>query len=244
MRIPTIPFEDKEDDFIYMPRREERTMRTGSSKKGHLYAASFDATRPSVVTSLNYAKKLIHTYRRLGDLRSELAVVKDLNKILDFNWNDHKGSHFDYNTNYFNGELIISDRISKGNNHNLQTSAGLELEMMTKAGIGGRLLNWVGIAKGKTEPTRGTAALIDEVIRIPVNPEGWLTPSSDLLYTGVIAGTNTQGGLYKSAGGYTGNTALDILGWVCLLPESDYIQHNEGTTMMIWSHVEEVISLF
>ena len=227
------------------PERIRREIATKNNKQGHLYAAAFDATRPSIVTAFNYAKKLIQTYRRMGDLKSELAVVKDINKILDFNWNDHKrGSHYDYNTQFFNGELIISDRISKGNNHNLQTSAGLELEMMTKAGIGGRLLNWVGIATGATEPTRGTQGLIDEVVRIPVTPDGWLTPSSDLLYTGVIAGTNTQGGTYKSAGGYTGNTSVDILGWVCLLPEGDWITHTQGTTMMIWSHVEEVISLF
>ena len=225
------------------PRKIRREIGTKKEKKGHLYAATFDATRSSVVTALNYAKRLIHIYREMGDLSKELAVVKDLNRILDYNWNDHKGSHYDYNTEYFNGPLLISDRICKGSNHNLQTSAGLELENMTKAGISGRLLNWVGISTAANEPTRGTTFMAEERARIPVNPDGWLTPSSDLLFTGVIAGTNTYGGTYKSAAGYTGNTADDVLGWVCLLPVGDYITHEQGSTIMIWSHVEEVISL-
>ena len=225
------------------PRRIEREIANHRERKGHLYAATFDATRPGVTTALSYTKKLIQHYRKTGNLVAEVEIVKDINKILDYNWNDHKGARYDYECSHFNGEMLVSDRICKGSNHNLQTSAGLELENMTKAGIGGKLLNWVGLATGATVPTRGTTELVDEEDRIPVNPDGWLTPSSDLLFTGVIASTNMESGLYKSAGGYTGNSADDILGWVCLLPEDQYIQHTSGSTIMIWSHVEETISL-
>ena len=225
------------------PRKIKREGKTKYKRRGQLYAATFDATSISVRTSLGYAKRLIWLYRKMGDLRRELDVVKDLNRILDYNWNDQRGSRFDYECSHFNGELLISDRISLGNNHNLQTSAGLELENLTKAGIGGNLISWVGVATGATEPTRGTTALVDEVDRIPTNPDGWLTPSSDLLFTGVIASTNLDSGVYKSFGGYTGNSSEDILGWVCLLPTADYIKHTKGDTIMIVSHVDETISL-
>lgn len=225
------------------PRKIRKEVKTKRNNIGHLYAATFDATSISVRTSLGYAKKLIWLYRKMGDLRRELEIVKDLNRILDYNWNDQRGSRFDYECSHFNGELLVSDRISRGDNHNLQTSAGLELENLTKAGIGGNLISWVGVATGATEPTRGTTALVDEVDRIPTNPDGWLTPSSDLLFTGVIASTNLDSGTYKSFGGYTGNSSDDILGWVCLLPTADYITHTKGDTIMIVSHVDETISL-
>lgn len=227
-----------------LPRKiKRREVKTKRERLGHVYAATFDATSASVRTSLAYAKKLIWHYRKLGDLSRELDVVKDLNRILDYNWNDQRGSRFNYECSHFNGELLVSDRLSRGDSHNLQTSAGLELENLTKAGIGGNLVSWVGLATGATEPTRGTTALIDEVDRIPVNPDGWLTPSSDLLFTGVIASTNLDSGVYKSAAGYTDNTAEAILAWVCLLPQDEYITHTQGSTIMIWSHVEESISL-
>ena len=222
---------------------KRREVKTTKENKGHLYAATFDATSISVRTSLTYAKKLLAFYRQSKDWRKQLNVVRDLNRILDCNWNDQRGARWDYECSHFNGELLVSDRISSGCNHNLQTSAGLELENLTKAGIGGNLISWVGVATGATEPTRGTTELVDEVDRIPTNPDGWLTASSDLLFTGVICSTNLDTGLYKSFGGYTGNSADDILGWVCLLPVADYVQHNQGSTIMIVSHVEESISL-
>ena len=170
-------------------------------------------------------------------------MVRDINRILDYNWNDQRGSRWNYECSHFNGELLVADRMALGCNHNLQTSAGLELENLTKAGVGGNLISWVGVATGATEPTRGTTQLVDEVDRIPVNPDGWLTASSDLLFTGVICSTNLDDGLYKSFGGYTGNSADDILGWVCLLPTAEYVQHVKGSTIMIVSHVEESIAL-
>lgn len=230
--------------MVHPRRRIRREFGNKHKTNGWLYAASFDATHAGTTTAFNYALRLIRLYRKMGDLAKELQVVRDINKILDYNWNDHKtGSRYDYECYHFNGEMLVSDRISRGTNHNLKTSAGLELDNMTRAGIGGRLINWVGIATGATEPTRGTTTLIDEVERFPTNPDGWLTPSSDLLFTGVICGTNTQSGTYKSAGGYTGNASDDILGWVCLLPESQYIEHEAGSTIMVWSHVDEEISL-
>ena len=225
------------------PQKIKRVIRSKKSNQGHLYAATFDATSISVRTSLGYAKKLIWLYRKMGDLRRELDVVMDLNRILDYNWNDQRGSRYDYECSHFNGELLVSDRISLGNNHNLQTSAGLELDNLTRAGVGGNLISWIGLATGATEPTRGTTELVDEKDRIPTNPDGWLTASSDLLFTGIIASTNMDSGVYKSAGGYTDNTADAILGWVCLLDSNNYITHTKGDTIMIWSHVEETISL-
>lgn len=224
-----------------MPQR--RDIRTVKQNQGHLYAATFDSTSIAVRTALSYAKKLLAFYRRSKDMRKQLDVVRDLNRILDYNWNDQRGSRWNYECSHFNGELLVADRISLGRNHNLQTSAGLELENLTKAGVGGNLISWVGVATGATEPTRGTTYLVDEVDRIPVNPDGWLTASSDLLFTGVICSTNLDSGLYKSFGGYTGNSADDILGWVCLLPTADYVQHTQGQTILIVSHVEESISL-
>lgn len=224
-----------------MPRRTE--IRTKKQNKGHLYAATFDYTSIAVRTSLKYAKKLLSFYRQSKDHRKQVDVVRDLNRILDYNWNDQRGSRWNYECSHFNGELLVADRISLGYNHNLQTSAGLELENLTKAGVGGNLISWVGVATGATEPTRGTTQLVDEVDRIPTNPDGWLTASSDLLFTGVICSTNLDDGLYKSFGGYTGNSADDILGWVCLLPTAEYVQHTKGSTIMIVSHVEESIAL-
>ena len=228
-----------------MPARKKirREAKTTRQREGQLYAATFDYSSIAVRTALNYAKRLIQVYRAQRDWKKQLDVVRDVNRILDYNWNDKRGSRWDYECAHFNGELIISDRISRGDNHNLQTSAGLELENLTKAGVGGQLISWVGVARGVTEPTRGTVTLVDEVDRIPTNPDGWLTPSSDLLFTGVICSTNLDDGLYKSFGGYTGNSADDILGWVCLLPSTEYVQHTKGSTIMIVSHVEETISL-
>lgn len=213
-----------------------------SEKHGHLYAGSFFSS-PTTAKLLSRFKSLRRFFHDNLDFANELSLVLDLNKVLTLNYNDHKGIRQDFNHSLFNGELMKADKVSLGNNHNLQTAAGLEIDMMTKAGVGGRLIDWVGLSTTAVEPTRGTAVLEGEQLRIPVNPDGWLTPSSDLLFTGVIAGTGTPDGVYKSAAGYTGNTSDDVLGWVCTLPAADWINHISGSTIMIFSHVEEVISL-
>lgn len=225
-----------------MIRREKREVYSKSEKKGHLYAGSFllSKSTDSIIRRFKSLRRFFHENR---DFANELRLVQDLNHVLELNWNDHKGYRKDFNNLFFEGELMLSQQISRADNHNLQTSAGLEIDMMTKAGIGGQLIDWVGIGTTAIEPTRGTTELEGEQLRIPVNPEGWLTPSSDLLFTGVIAGTNSPDGVYKAAAGYTGNTAEDVLGWVCVLPANEYITHVNGSTMMIFSHVEEVISL-
>ena len=81
------------------------------------------------------------------------------------------------------------------------------------------------------------------ITRLPVIPYGWLTPAGDLIFTGIIAGSNTPTGLYREFGGYTGLAYEDVLGWISLLAGGDFINHIQGTTVMVVSHIKESVEV-